>query len=142
SDGYNLPPVDLLDHVPLRDDARHEQEKTSTARAIEETFANFGVKVGVVAASRGPVITMYEIQLMDQAMRVNKVEGFEKDLSLKLGTEGIRIVAPLPNKKTIGIEVPNKAKEAVVMRDLVETMDASQMILPMILGRDVVGNAL
>lgn len=142
SDGYNLPPVDLLDHVPLRDDARHEQEKTSTARAIEETFANFGVKVGVVAASRGPVITMYEIQLMDQAMRVNKVEGFEKDLSLKLGTEGIRIVAPLPNKKTIGIEVPNKAKEAVVMRDLVETMDASQMILPMILGRDVIGNAL
>lgn len=142
SGGYHLPPVELLDHVPVRDDARHEQEKTGTARTIEETFANFGIKVNVVAASRGPVITMYEIQLGDAAMRVGKVEGFEKDLSLKLGTEGIRIVAPLPNKRTIGIEIPNKVKEAVVMRDLVEQTDASEMILPLILGRDVIGNPM
>lgn len=140
--GYHLPPVDLLDHVPLRRDEEHEAEKNTTARAIEEVFSNFGISVRVVAASRGPVITMYEIQLLDQAMRVNKVEGFEKDISLKLGTGGIRIVAPLPNKKTIGIEVPNKVKEAVVMRDLVEQADASQMVLPLILGRDVVGGAL
>ena len=142
SGGYNLPPVELLDNVPLRDDAKHEQEKNSTAQAIESTFANFGIKVSVVAASRGPVITMYEIELGDAGMRVGKVEGFEKDLALKLGTEGIRIVAPLPNKKTIGIEVPNRVKEAVVMRDLVEQTDASQMILPLILGRDVVGNPM
>ena len=139
---YHLPPVDLLDLVPLRRDDEHEVEKNATARAIEEVFSNFSIDVKVVAASRGPVITMYEIQLMDQGLRVNKIEGFEKDMALKLGTEGIRIVAPLPNKKTIGIEVPNKAKTMVVMRDLVEQIDASQMILPMILGRDVVGNPL
>ena len=140
--GYHLPPVDLLDVVPVRRDEEHEAEKLGTARSIEEVFSHFGISVKVVAASRGPVITMYEIQLLDQAMRVNKVEGFEKDISLKLGTDGIRIVAPLPNKKTIGIEVPNKSKEAVVMRDLVEQTDASQMVLPLILGRDVVGGAL
>jgi len=140
--GYHLPPVELLDVVPLRREEEHEAEKNSTARSIEEVFSHFGISVKVVAASRGPVITMYEIQLLDQAMRVNKVEGFEKDISLKLGTDGIRIVAPLPNKKTIGIEVPNKSKEAVVMRDLVEQTDASQMVLPLILGRDVVGGAL
>jgi S-DNA-T family DNA segregation ATPase FtsK/SpoIIIE len=140
--GYHLPPVDLLDVVPLRRDEEHEAEKNGTARAIEEVFSHFGISVKVVAASRGPVITMYEIQLLDQAMRVNKVEGFEKDISLKLGTDGIRIVAPLPNKKTIGIEVPNRSKEAVVMRDLVEQTDASQMVLPLILGRDVVGAPL
>jgi len=128
--------------VPVRREDEHEAEKNATARAIEEVFSHFSIDVKVVAASRGPVITMYEIQLLDQSLRVNKVEGFEKDMALKLGTEGIRIVAPLPNKKTIGIEVPNKAKTAVVMRDLVEQIDASQMILPMILGRDVVGNPL
>jgi len=140
--GYHLPPVDLLDDVPGRRDSEHEAEKNATGRTIEEVFSHFDVSVKVVHASRGPVITMYEIQLLDQALRVNKVEGFEKDLSLKLGTEGIRIVAPLPNKKTIGIEVPNKVKEAVVMRDLVEQIDASAMTLPLILGRDVVGNPL
>ncbi|MBA3686067.1 MAG: DNA translocase FtsK 4TM domain-containing protein [Planctomycetes bacterium] len=136
---YELPPVDLLEDVPKRKHTEHENEKQTTARTIEEVFANFAISVKVVAASRGPVITMYEIQLQDAAMRVQKVEGFEKDMSLKLGTEGIRIVAPLPNKKTIGIEVPNRVKEAVVMRDLVEQIDATQMTLPLILGRDVIG---
>ncbi len=88
------------------------------------------------------MVTQYEIRLLDQGMRVGKVEGFEKDLAMKLGTEGIRIVAPLPNKTTIGIEVPNKVKEAVVMRPLVEEIDPSQMALPVVLGRDVVGKPL
>ncbi|HYE03950.1 MAG TPA: DNA translocase FtsK [Planctomycetota bacterium] len=140
--GYHLPPVDLLEEVPGRRATESELEKIQTGKAIEEVFSHFAISVKVVAARRGPVITMYEIQLLDNAMRVNKVEGFEKDLSLKLGTEGIRIVAPLPNKKTIGIEVPNKVKEAVVMRDLVEQIDAASMTLPLILGRDVVGNPM
>ncbi len=140
--GYHLPPVDLLDLVPGRRATESELEKIQTGKAIEEVFSHFAINVKVVAARRGPVITMYEIQLLDNSMRVNKVEGFEKDLSLKLGTEGIRIVAPLPNKKTIGIEVPNKVKEAVVMRDLVEQVDAASMTLPLILGRDVIGNPM
>ncbi len=139
---YHLPPVDLLEEVPGRRATESELEKVQTGKTIEEVFSHFAISVKVVAARRGPVITMYEIQLLDNSMRVNKVEGFEKDLSLKLGTEGIRIVAPLPNKKTIGIEVPNKVKEAVVMRDLVEQIDAASMTLPLILGRDVVGNPM
>ena len=121
SDGeYVLPPIDLLEEPALRRTAEHEQEKNQTSRAIEEVFSHFNISVQVVAATRGPVVTQYEISLLDQAMRVSKVEGFEKDLAMKLGTEGIRIVAPLPNKTTIGVEVPNRVKEQVVMRDLVD----------------------
>ncbi len=141
-DAYVLPPVDLLDDMPEKRLAEHDAEKNQTSRAIEEVFSHFNVGVQVVNATRGPVVTQYEIRLLDQSMRVNKVEGFEKDLSMKLGTEGIRIVAPLPNKMTIGIEVPNRVKEAVVMRDLVEEIDPSTMALPVVLGRDVVGNPM
>jgi S-DNA-T family DNA segregation ATPase FtsK/SpoIIIE len=141
-DGYVLPPVDLLDDMPQKRFAEHEAEKSQISRAIEEVFSHFDVTVQVVNATRGPVVTQYEIRLLDQAMRVQKVEGYEKDLAMKLGTEGIRIVAPLPNKTTIGIEVPNRVKEAVVMRDLVEEVDPSTMALPVVLGRDVVGKAM
>jgi S-DNA-T family DNA segregation ATPase FtsK/SpoIIIE len=98
--------------------------------------------VKVVNSTRGPVITQYELELQDAGMRVNKLSGFEKDLSLRLGTEGIRIVAPLPNKKTIGIEVPNRIKEPVTMKDLVEETDSNVITLPLIIGRDVLGDAM
>jgi DNA segregation ATPase FtsK/SpoIIIE-like protein len=139
---YVLPPVDLLDDMPEKRAAEHDAEKNQISRAIEEVFSHFDVGVQVVNATRGPVVTQYEIRLLDQSMRVNKVEGFEKDLAMKLGTEGIRIVAPLPNKTTIGIEVPNRVKEAVVMRDLVEEIDPGSMALPVVLGRDVVGKPM
>jgi S-DNA-T family DNA segregation ATPase FtsK/SpoIIIE len=141
-DAYVLPPVDLLDAKPESKVAEHEQEMGHISCTIEDVFAQFAIGVKVVGRKRGPVVTQYEINLLDQAMRVGKVEGFEKDLSMKLGTEGIRIVAPLPNKTTIGIEVPNKIKEAVVMRDLVEEIELSSMALPLILGRDVIGRPL
>ncbi|MBA3700715.1 MAG: DNA translocase FtsK [Planctomycetes bacterium] len=139
---YVLPPVDLLDDLPEKRSAEHDAEKNQISRAIEEVFSHFDVGVQVVNATRGPVVTQYEIRLLDQSMRVQKVEGFEKDLAMKLGTEGIRIVAPLPNKTTIGIEVPNRVKEAVVMRDLVEEIDPGTMALPIVLGRDVVGKPM
>ncbi|GDY11246.1 hypothetical protein LBMAG53_01230 [Planctomycetota bacterium] len=139
---YVLPSHDLLDAAPVRQEAQHEAEKNTTARAIEEVFGHFDIGVQVVAATRGPVVTQYEIRLLDQSLRVNKVEGFEKDLQMKLGTEGIRIVAPLPNKTTIGIEVPNKVKAMVSMRELVEAVDPSKQMLPLVLGRDAVGRPL
>ncbi len=139
---YALPSKDLLDRGQARKDAEHDAEKLQTSRQIEEVFGHFDIGVQVVAATRGPVVTQYEIRLLDQAMRVGKVEGYEKDLALKLGTEGIRIVAPLPNKSTIGIEVPNRIKQAVVMRELVDEVDPATMALPVVIGRDVVGRPL
>jgi DNA segregation ATPase FtsK/SpoIIIE, S-DNA-T family len=139
---YQLPSFQLLDNAPQAKDAEHEAEKQATAKAIEETFGHFDIQVQVVAATRGPVVTQYELRLLDQGLRVNKVEGFEKDLMMRLGTEGIRIVAPLPNKTTVGVEVPNRVKSVVTMRELVESVDPARMVLPVILGRDAVGRPL
>lgn len=139
---YALPSPDLLQAPKERSHAAHEAEKQQTSRAIEAAFKAFNVDVSVVGATRGPTVTQYELKLLDESMRVNKVEGFEQDLSLKLGTEGIRIVAPLPNRTTVGVEVPNKTKEPVVMRDLVDEIDPNVMALPVVLGRDVVGKPL
>jgi DNA segregation ATPase FtsK/SpoIIIE, S-DNA-T family len=139
---YALPSPDLLQSPKERSHAQHEQEKQQTSKAIEAAFGAFNVDVSVVGAVRGPTVTQYELKLLDESMRVNKVEGFEQDLSLKLGTEGIRIVAPLPNRTTIGVEVPNKTKDPVVMRDLVDEIDPNVMALPVVLGRDVVGKPL
>lgn len=141
-EGYHLPPIDLLASAPLRDTGAHQAEIDAVSRTIESLFRDFNINVKVVAFARGPTITQYEIELLDAGMRVNKVAGFEKDLSLKLGTDGIRIVAPLPNKKTIGVEVPNRVKMAVVMRDLVDEVDPESMALPVIIGRDVVGKPM
>ncbi len=141
-EAYILPPVTLLDVRPERKEALYELEKQQTGKAIEEAFGSFDISVQVVSATRGPVVTQYEIRLLDQKMRVNKVEGFERDLAMRLGTEGIRIVAPLPNKTTVGVEVPNRTKEVVVMRDLVEEIDPGTMMLPIVLGRDAVGRPL
>ncbi len=139
---YALPSPDLLQSPKERSHAAHEQEKQQTSKAIEAAFAAFNVEVSVVGAMRGPTVTQYELKLLDESMRVNKVEGFEQDLSLKLGTEGIRIVAPLPNRTTIGVEVPNRTKDPVVMRDLVDEIDPNVMALPVVLGRDVIGRPL
>ena len=141
-EAYILPPVTLLDVRPERKEALYELEKQQTGKAIEDAFGSFDISVQVVSATRGPVVTQYEIRLLDQKMRVNKVEGFERDLAMRLGTEGIRIVAPLPNKTTVGVEVPNRTKEVVVMRDLVEEIDPAAMMLPIVLGRDAVGKPL
>ena len=141
-EAYILPPVTLLDVRPERKEALYELEKQQTGKAIEDAFGSFDISVQVVSATRGPVVTQYEIRLLDQKMRVNKVEGFERDLAMRLGTEGIRIVAPLPNKTTVGVEVPNRTKEVVVMRDLVEEIDPAAMMLPIVLGRDAVGRPL
>lgn len=139
---YALPSLQILDETPEHDPEQHAAESQEVAKLIEETFGEFKINVKVVAATRGPVITLYELELLDQGMRVNKVTGYESDLSLRLGTEGIRIVAPLPNKKTIGVEVPNQLKMAVVMRDLVEEIDPAKFKLPIVIGRDVIAGPM
>ena len=141
-DDYMLPSGGLLEEAPERNEEGAHAETQRTSEMIEEIFSSFKVNVKVVAATRGPVITQYELELLDAGMRVNKVANLEKELCLNLGTEGVRIVAPLPNKKTIGVEVPNATKELVVMRDLVEETNINDYALPLIIGRDVLGESM
>ena len=115
---YDLPSLSLLadpDPFPVAD---HEQMLRDRAALLEKTFADFGLMVRVVGIHTGPVVTQYEVAL-DTGLRLNKVTTLSDDLALNLGVPAVRIVAPLPGRNTVGIEVPNDHRQTVRLKELV-----------------------
>ncbi len=142
-DDYQLPDIDLLlqgDDVSYE---AQEQEVRRKARQIEKTFAEFGFQVKVVEIETGPVIAQYEIQL-EAGLRLSKITGLADDLAIGLRVPSVRIVAPIPGKNTVGIEVPNETRQVVRLREVMEESDGktSKMKIPIFLGKDVSGNPL
>ena len=138
---YTLPPMSLLASAPAQSqDTTLETEKT--AQAIEQALASLKIGVTVVATHRGPTVTQYEVELDDKRLRVGKLPSYAGDLSLRLGVAGVRIIAPLPDRMTVGIEVPNKTKDLVNMRSVLEGSNAPDMELPLCLGTDVIGSPI
>lgn len=140
---YETPSLSLLsdpDPFPIED---HEQKLRDRATQLEQTFLEFNLKVKVVGIHTGPVITQYEVAL-DTGMRLNKVTTLSDDLALKLGVAAVRIVAPLPGRNTVGIEVPNEHRQTVRLKELIlaTTAKAAKFKLPIFLGKDVEGRPL
>ncbi|MEX0586106.1 MAG: DNA translocase FtsK 4TM domain-containing protein, partial [Pirellulales bacterium] len=140
---YELPPLDLLlesDDFPYE---AHEQEVRQTAKVLERTFANFGFKVRVVEIQTGPVIAQYEIEL-EKGLRLAKITGLADDIAIALRVPSVRIVAPIPGKNTVGIEVPNGERQIVRLREVIDESDAvvSKMHIPIYLGKDVSGHPM
>ncbi len=140
---YEFPPLDLLlpaDPVP---EELQEQEIIRKARKLEKTFADFGYNVQVVEVETGPVISQYEVEL-EAGLRLSKIMGLADDLAVALRVPSVRIVAPIPGKNTVGIEVPNSHRQLVRLREVIEEASdtVSQMALPLFLGKDVAGNPL
>ncbi len=140
---YELPPLSLLadpDPFPVAD---HEQMLRDRAALLEKTFADFGLTVRVVGIHTGPVVTQYEVAL-DIGLRLNKVTTLADDLALNLGVPAVRIVAPLPGRTTVGIEVPNDHRQTVRLKELVlaSTAKAARYTLPIFVGKDVEGRPL
>ncbi|MGB3112314.1 MAG: DNA translocase FtsK, partial [Candidatus Omnitrophota bacterium] len=119
--------------------ARSEDLKTKAA-ILESTLAEFGVEAKVVKINRGPVITMFELEPAI-GTKVNKITSLGDNLSLAMKSANIRIVAPLPGKGTIGIEVPNEKSELVLLRDILETEEYNEEESPLkiALGKDIEG---
>lgn len=144
SDGeYVLPPIELLDEpVPLR--LNNEEERLrERASLLETTFTDFGLNIKVVGINTGPVITQYEVAL-ETGLRVNRVTALSDDLALNLRVPSVRIVAPIPGKNTVGIEVPNEQRANVRLKELLtaESPRAVSSRLPLFLGKDTEGRAL
>lgn len=140
---YDLPPLSLLadpDPFPVAD---HEQMLRDRAALLEKTFADFGLVVKVVGIHTGPVVTQYEVAL-DIGLRLNKVTTLADDLALNLGVPAVRIVAPLPGRTTVGIEVPNEHRQTVRLKELVlaTAAKAAKFKLPIFVGKDVEGRPL
>lgn len=140
---YELPPIDML--IEGDDVCFDEQEKEIRRKAIilQKTFAEFGFNVTVTNVESGPVIAQYEIEL-EAGLRLSKITGLADDLAIALRVPNVRIVAPIPGKNTVGIEVPNEMRQVVRMRDVMEEAieKTRKMSIPIFLGKDVSGNAL
>ena len=114
-DDYELPPIDLLlegDSIPFEDQKRDALKK---ARILENTCKEFGYNVNVVEVETGPVISQYEIQL-EAGLRLQKITALADDLAIALRVPSVRIVAPIPGKNTVGVEVPNENRQVVRLR--------------------------
>lgn len=142
---YELPPLALLNDpepFPVED---HEQKLREMAVLLEKTFQDFGLTVKVVGIHTGPVITQYEISL-ETGTRLNKVTTLADDLALNLRVASVRVVAPLPGRNTVGIEVPNEIRQTVQLKELVAalapTPKVSKFRLPLFIGKDVEGRPL
>jgi S-DNA-T family DNA segregation ATPase FtsK/SpoIIIE len=116
---YQLPAVELLvegEDFPFE---THEKEVRTTAKLLEKTFANFGFTVKVVEIQTGPVIAQYEIEL-EKGLRLAKITNLADDIAIALRVPSVRIVAPIPGKNTVGIEVPNGERQIVRLREIIE----------------------
>jgi len=140
---YELPPLTLLEEPAPFPHDRHDQHLRDTAALLEKTFKDFGLNVRVVGINTGPVITQYEVAL-ETGLRVNKITGLGDDLALNLKVPSVRIVAPIPGKNTVGIEVPNAHRAIVRLKEVLAAAGkkAARMRIPLFLGKDTEGRPL
>lgn len=143
SEEYVLPSVELLAEGDDFSYDEQTEEVKRKARVLEQTFANFGFNIRVVEIETGPVIAQYEIE-MEAGLRLSKITGLADDLAIALRVPSVRIVAPIPGKNTVGIEVPNEKRQVVRMREVIEEGAAQvrKMKIPLFLGKDVSGKPL
>jgi S-DNA-T family DNA segregation ATPase FtsK/SpoIIIE len=140
---YELPGLDLLLPTEYLELDQQEQEVRERARILEKTFAEFGFQVKVVEIETGPVISQYEIEL-EAGLRLAKITNLADDLAIALRVPSVRIVAPIPGKNSVGVEVPNTTRQMVRLREVIEETQAKArtMKIPIFLGKDVAGNPM
>jgi S-DNA-T family DNA segregation ATPase FtsK/SpoIIIE len=137
---YALPPLDLLRTSPPSGGVQRDEEHQKAA--LERTFHTFGVPAHVVAAHRGPTVTLYEVEV-EAGTKVNKVLSLADDIAYALATPDVRIIAPIPGRSAIGVEVPNKVRDFVMLGDILRSRAAGEdrHALSVALGKDVHGRA-
>ena len=138
---YEYPPVEILSKPSKRAIKGGAKALTETATRLQKTLYSFGVSAKVENVSVGPAITRYELKPAE-GVRVSKIANLADDIALNLAAETIRIEAPIPGKQAVGIEVPNKEKEAVHLREVLDSDDfkENKSKLAIALGKDVAGN--
>ena len=135
---YKYPKVDLLNESKNEKIQVTKDELTSNKNRIIETLKNFKIEIAKIKATIGPTVTLYEI-VPEAGIKISKIKNLEDDIALSLSALGIRIIAPIPGKGTIGIEVPNKNREIVSLRSVMRTEKfiKNDFELPLILGKTI-----
>ncbi len=137
---YKIPSPSLLDNPPLEDAQIDEEQLQRSARTLEQKLADFGVEGRVVEVQPGPVVTMYKFE-PGSGIKVSQIVNLSDDLSMALRAQAVRIQAPVPGEAVVGIEVPNKRRERVYLREILEAEEfsAAGSQLTIALGKDIAG---
>jgi len=135
---YKHPPLDLLENYGSNKIAVNSDELEANKNKIVETLNHYNIEIEKIKATIGPTVTLYEI-IPAPGVRISKIKNLEDDIALSLAALGIRIIAPMPGKGTIGIEVPNQNPEMVSMRSVLATekFQNTPMDLPIALGKTI-----
>ncbi|HEX8243195.1 MAG TPA: DNA translocase FtsK 4TM domain-containing protein, partial [Longimicrobium sp.] len=139
----DLPATTLLTAAPPRDEAKNRAELDKLGTVLVEKLATFKIEGQVVGMTTGPVVTQFEVEPAP-GVKVARIANLEADLALALRAPSVRIVAPIPGKGAVGVEVPNPAPEMVHFREVIESQQfkSSKAALPLALGKDIGGRPL
>jgi len=140
---YQFPSLDLLKKYDNESIAINQEELEENKNRIVETLNNYKIGIASIKATIGPTVTLYEI-VPDAGIRISKIKNLEDDIALSLAALGIRIIAPIPGKGTIGIEVPNKNATVVSIHSAMASkkFQSSKMALPVALGKTISNETL
>ncbi|MCM8792457.1 MAG: DNA translocase FtsK [Candidatus Omnitrophica bacterium] len=140
SQDYKFPSLDLLDSPPPLAERQIKEDLTANARILEETLADFGISAKVTHIERGPVITRYELEPA-AGVKLQKIVSLGDDIALNLKAQSVRIVAPIPGKGRVGVEVPNSQSSFVYLKEVLtsEEFQGSSSKLTLAIGKDITG---
>ena len=141
---YQLPSLDFLQHPdPGLKPTESKEELMANARLMQQTLAQFGIEVSLGDITKGPTITRYELHPAP-GVKLEKITALNNNIAAALKAERIHILAPVPGKSSVGVEVPNAVKTKVIMRDLLESEEwrSTKAKIPLALGKDVYGNPI
>ena len=140
---YEFPSINLLTRNTSKNGSDSEESIKSTARKLISTLELFGVKATVDTISQGPTVTRFEL-IPEPGTKVSRIKGLSDDIKLNLATSDIRIEAPIPGKAAVGIEIPNKEAQSVLLRDLIDTPEFKQSgsDLTFAVGKDISGKVI
>ncbi len=135
---YRFPPISLLEPYKSSESPVSKEELINNKNRIVETLANYKIQIDKITATIGPTVTLYEI-VPAPGIRISKIKNLEDDIALSLSALGIRIIAPIPGRGTIGIEVPNQNPEIVSMRSVISSVkfQEAKYELPIVLGKTI-----
>ena len=140
---YRKPDASILAYANNPDSVDYEEELKNKATKLVETLNSFGVSTKIVGICRGPSVTRFELQPA-AGVKISRITSLADDLALALASTGVRMEAPIPNKSAVGIEVPNKNRSTVSLREIVETptFQSAKSKLNVALGKDIAGNTI
>ena len=137
--GYMYPPITLLKKNPKTKDNTNDVYAKSNIPVLEQVFKDFGIEgAKVISYHCGPAVTQYELEIKS-GTKVSRILGLNKEIALAMAAKDVRIEAPLPGKKTVGVEVPNKNLMGVLLREVLENFPNKDSKLLVALGKDIMG---